>query len=537
MLKNNIQNLHHKIYRYTKNLSQSFEGEPSAELVEYKRNHQKLGKRDFDLSDYPELFKQISNSQIVYLGDFHTFDQSTRNLERIIKAMEKKGHHYMLGLEMVHQRFQPQVDAFLESEITEQEFLEGINYGESWRFPWNHYQTLFSLAKKNNIPILALNTSGTLTQRDESAAKSISDFIATDSTLRLLILFGELHLGPKKLPHMVGEKLGHPPITIIHQNLDQPYWSLQEMGATNTKVIRFGQDEFSLQTSPPWIKYESMIYWYENLCDDPDFDIHDYIIETGQKIFGSNTNDNFQLICSEIVTSLGLSKLNFLDDFNLYDHSRIDFVSDKVNKISKKSLISFFEYLITTNQIFKITKTRDYYCPNYSMNRFSYMAGIHIFACSCKQRDIDPYRSLSENSNEQKFISLISWSFSGYLASKVINPYRKCDLYQDIISKAEIEGPFKKTNEIAVSILDQNKPLQEILKGKNLILIHQVANIVGHFLAEMLYEKIKKNPNLKSNEALNFPFYCDEVNLNSYQRLIEFLLPNKQFKMQRKSYF
>ena len=33
-----------------------------------------------------------------------------------------------------------------------------------------------------------------------------------------------------------------------------------------------------------------MIYWYENLCDDPDFDIHEYIIENGKKIFANTRN-------------------------------------------------------------------------------------------------------------------------------------------------------------------------------------------------------------------------------------------------------
>ena len=50
-------------------------------------------------------------------------------------------------------------------------------------------------------------------------------------------------------------------------------------------IVSFSQNEFCIVSAPPWVKYESMVYWYENLCDDPDFDIHEYIIENGKKIF------------------------------------------------------------------------------------------------------------------------------------------------------------------------------------------------------------------------------------------------------------
>ena len=34
----------------------------------------------------------------------------------------------------------------LDSTLTEKEFLESINYHESWKFPWHHYKQFFDYA-------------------------------------------------------------------------------------------------------------------------------------------------------------------------------------------------------------------------------------------------------------------------------------------------------------------------------------------------------------------------------------------------------
>ena len=78
---------------------------------------------------------------------------------------------------MVSSSEQQKINSFIKGQITEKEFLEAINYRESWRFPWVHYSELFTLAKEQNISIVGLNSEGTLERRDEHAAKIISKTI------------------------------------------------------------------------------------------------------------------------------------------------------------------------------------------------------------------------------------------------------------------------------------------------------------------------------------------------------------------------
>ena len=158
----------------------------------------------------------------------------------------------------------------------------------------------------------------------------------------MLILFGELHIYPNKIPQLVSQKIKDIKQTIIHQNLDEVFWKLNTMdqvGGWGDKIVKFNSQEFCLQTSMPWIKYESMIYWYENLCEDPEFDLHQYIIETGSKLFSSNIQDNFLLILQKITNQLNLDVTDSeLEDFNLYDHQKINIMLHIVNALKRPSL-------------------------------------------------------------------------------------------------------------------------------------------------------------------------------------------------------
>src|SRR5690606_20392228 len=131
-------------------------------------DQEKLGKRKFEAVPLAELFDRIDRSRVVYLGDFHTFDQSSRTLERLLRHMlSNKGHPLALGMEMIHEKDQLALDSFIQGVITEQEFLESINYRESWRFPWRHYRPFFELARTKKLEIIALNSQGSLSKRDE----------------------------------------------------------------------------------------------------------------------------------------------------------------------------------------------------------------------------------------------------------------------------------------------------------------------------------------------------------------------------------
>jgi hypothetical protein len=229
MDKASLNKLHETFYRYIKKKALSFEGRPNKELRAYQKTQEKLFCSPYQLSSEEELSHQILNSQVVYVADFHTFDQYAKNYKRILRQLLENGKEVVVALEMMTCENQASVSAFCQGYITELELLETVNYSETWRFPWSHYRDIFQIAKQEKLEVLALNSIGSLKERDQFAAEVLSRKLQEqreNKDLVILVQFGELHILKPFIPHYVKKKFEDVKQTIIHQNSDVIYWDL-----------------------------------------------------------------------------------------------------------------------------------------------------------------------------------------------------------------------------------------------------------------------------------------------------------------------
>jgi hypothetical protein len=533
--KKQLTTLRKRIFKNVKAKALSYEVGQSPELKSYYKDQKKFSERVTIESSLSELNASIKKSQVIYLGDFHTFEQNIRSLLRILKFLVKHKSHCKIALEMVSAKHQYYIDAYLNDHLTDIEFLESIKYHQSWRFPWTHYQIIFEFAKKNKIPMLAVNTTGSLLERDHFAAHAIAKEINEgQKKTKLLVLYGELHIVPDKIPALVQEytteKIGQ---TIIHQNLDEVYWKQVEK-KTSGNIVKFNNDEFCLNSAPPWIKYESMLYWYENLDDDPDFDIHEYIIETGKKTLGSDAQENFINLCREMLKVTKVEKrlsLSEISQFNLFDHTKLEFIEDEICKLSKKPLINFYNFLIENNHSFKLPISNLIYCSSYSLNRLAYLAGNHIFH-TLYQNDINHKQIIMSGSKQDIFQLFFFEAFFSFYFSKLINPHRKCNLYQDFKDFIKTKSDIR--YHLIIKIIDHKKDY--FTEIKNIKENYFLATQIGHFLAEQFYTKSIKNP--KQYSLILLIGKLDSISWkNSFTEIKSYLLNDKKYRLQRKGYF
>ncbi|MBD67115.1 MAG: hypothetical protein CME62_18080 [Halobacteriovoraceae bacterium] len=507
-MKSQILKLRKQIYEYFKNKALELESR-SVELDAYLYDQNEMAKRKFKVVDIERIQNRIIDANVVYLGDFHTFDQNIRNVLRIIKYLIANNKTCILGLEMIRYDFQIYIDTYLENHITDLEFLDSIRYHDSWRFPWTHYKVIFELAKKHGIKVIGLNTDGSLAERDQFAAQIIHDIHQQHPDTPQIILYGELHISPNKIPGLV--QLQKPSInqTIIHQNLDEVYWNLVQENLEQG-IVEFNRSEFCLISAPPWIKYESMIYWYENLCDDPDFDIHEYIIENGKKTFSEDTSDQFHSICVELNSNLSLQiEASDLENFNLFDHTGLEFIENKLESSLEQKTLDFFQYLIATGKSFKIPHQNILYCSSYSMNRISYLAGIHLLYQK------KPFEESTEN--EAFFILKSYESLFAFFFSKIINPHRKCDMFQDLLMQEAATQNIseKQYLKLCLDIL-RNQRLPE-LESFSYSILFEASACLGHIIGEYLYQSFALPMNQQDiNELIesleiNQDFFNDQV--------------------------
>ncbi|RLA65521.1 MAG: hypothetical protein DRQ88_09035 [Epsilonproteobacteria bacterium] len=508
----------------------SFEGKITDELKSYRRAQKRYANRSFETSTLIELFESIEDANIIFLGDFHTFDQNTKNFERILKALIKKDKKLAFGLEFIFASKQKYIDLYLAGHLSELEFLESIDYFQSWRFPWKHYSFLFNFAKKNRVPILALNSNGTLDKRDQFASDHISYFLKDNPEYKMLVLFGELHIMPNKIPKLVTKSLG-PDFKqlIIHQNLDDVFWKLNE-----SSIIRFNELEFSLQASPPWIKYESMIYWLENILEDPEFDLHEYILEKKGNLNSGDLSEKFLFLCLKINEGLSLDlEVSKLENFNIFDYHQMEIVLEKLNKNNK--LDYFYKKLITNGKSFCIPESSDYYLPNSSVNKVSMIIGLHL------KNILNESVPLSEN-NSDFFCRFIGNFFIAHFCSKILNPYKKCDLYLDLLKNMASSGytqeekVFYKSSIKILNDLSNNIDISTIIEGQDFYVLYSLAEIIGPLLGDIYYQNIDSY-NGEVREYIQNKLLYSNPTLEELPNIFNIIFDDLKLNISKKDYF
>lgn len=504
--------LQKNLYRYMKTKALGLETDQSNDLKAYQKAQFKLSQRSFEIVSPKSLTSRLQQSQLIFVGDFHSFDQSSRNMHRILRELEKKGPSLTLGVEFVSHEHQDQVDSFCQGHITELEFLEAIDYKNSWRFPWHHYKKFFQLAKEKQLKVLALNSEGSLQKRDLFASQVIANYFQEKPETSLAVFFGELHIIPDKLPQKVKNILPQTKMTIIHQNLDEVFWKISrikesqnnkgELKSDTDIIVKFNDEEYALQTSPPWTKYESMIYWYENLVEDPDFEIHEYILETGLS-FNSTVPDTFVFLTKKLIDIL---KFNItyeeIENFNLYDHQKMNIIEKRLTTL-EPTFKNFCKKLLMRGRSFRLPFKNDFYCSSYSVNRMAFLCGLHLQSLLLNNKR-DNFDSLYYKGQFERFGYLIKQMAMAYFCTKLLNPYRKCDHYEDIKIKIKTlkNKPIARNvkDESDINVLTITKEILEArskpnfknsikIKLKNLdgISLYYVARLCGYSLGDLLY--------------------------------------------------
>lgn len=463
-----------------------FEDSNHKHIAQYRKNYQLFSNRAFTTTSLTELNRCLVKSNFIFVGDFHTFDHCLKNLLRILKLLLHKNKKIVLALEMISSSDSILLETFLNGHLTELEFLDSINLGHSWKFPWTHYRSIYELVKSSpQIEIIGVNTAGTLKKRDHFCADILAKKWHENKDKTFVVLYGEYHIAANKIPKLLKSKI-HPKtkITTVHQNLDAPYWKLlkKSQNTFTQWIIKYNPSEFCLLTSPPWMKYESMCYWYENLYDDPDFDLHQYIIENGLKLLSTNTIDNFLFLSSQLISVFKFPlKITNLP-INLYDFNKIDYLKKLVQKKytnpkSKKLLTQLLE----TQHMLILPGIDKIYCASYSSNKLAKLAGGLLYLEYSKLHK-SPIDTVFEQFDIlDVFTYFVLYHYSAYFMAKAVNPYLKCNLYVDHLKLSK----DSKHSQIVISAFTNPLQLKKTISTLTPLDSFEIAKMIGELIADI----------------------------------------------------
>jgi len=250
-----------KKYKYLDDLMASSEPET---LRQYTADYGSYFSDYQAISNFEELIENCLKADITYIGDYHSLSLVQERALELLNKFVDHGKQFTLCLEMAIAKHQPFVDAFMKQEISEKEFLAKTDYRHNWPFEWKNFKPFFDFARVNKIDVKGIGP----TQWDQGPEKSerfMAAKIASYADKQLVVIVGEAHLCPSRMPAKVnkllsgkGKRRKHATILQGHEAI---YWKLAKRNLEDeVEVTKLRKNVFNITNSSPLIRIREDIF-------------------------------------------------------------------------------------------------------------------------------------------------------------------------------------------------------------------------------------------------------------------------------------
>ncbi len=371
------------------------------------------------------IVEAINAANIVLFGDYHTLRESQKAPLRILDRVRRAGRPIIFATEVVQLIHQASVDSYLAGDLSEEQFLEGVEYDRTWGFSWRNYKLQFEYAREHGIQVLAVNsdpavTRDSLGQRDAFAAMRIVEAHERFPEALIAVHFGDLHVAPNHIPRRIAEFAkgrgnAVPRQVIVFQNSESVYWGLAERELEQkTQAVEVSEDVYCLINSTPLVKFQSYLNWELNLdeleesvgLDDP---------EISSNVMTDQVHEIVRTICRFLeIPEEGL------DDFTVHTSRDLDFL-DRLEAIGaiEADDLEEFRAQVEHDESFYLVDGKLIYLGNLSIDHAAEEATHYINTKLAGHVRTPPdtrfdfyYRTLKET--------------IGFLGSKIIHHKRSC---------------------------------------------------------------------------------------------------------------
>ncbi len=408
-----LLDLQKQLYKYNQELIESsiIVKEPGFE--DYEARYKKNVRNYKDIVTHEQMIQDILKADIIYVGDYHTCNQSQRSFLRILKNIVTKEKNITIGLELIHNNFQDVLDRYLAGKITDKGFVVKTQLKEQWIFDlWDNFKPLFDFAKYHGLNILGIDAApdgSSLLKRDQASAEVLVNYLKKNPDTRLFVFIGDLHIAPQHLPQEVNKLLKKVGIKkkelILYENSEPIYWKLAESRLDDkTEIVRLKDGNYCRMHTPPIVCQQSYLNWLEHEEGEIDY---------------SDAKSNFLELVERIASFLKIKLGPEIDEIEVFTCGDLSFLKKlkERDKFSKQEL-NIIKQQILSSESYYIAKTKFVYLANLSLNHAAEEAS-HYLKSLCSGLE-EPREYVDA------FYANILHEALGFFGSKLINHKRKC---------------------------------------------------------------------------------------------------------------
>lgn len=520
--------IHRRIHRFNRYQIGSSVISKDRHFKQYEREYLYCIQNYLRVSSPEEMSKAIAKTKLVYVGDYHTLNQSQKSFLKILKQLDEDQIPFIVAMEFIQKRHQRILNDYLKGKISDEIFLKKTGLRKHWFFDlWPNFKILFDFAKEKKISLYAIEANPdenqSLKGRDQIMAQTIAGLIHKHSKEKIVVFVGDLHIAPKHLPREVDrlsdEKLSR---VILYQNGDAIYWDLAKSKKEDkVHVVRINKDSFCRMHTAPIISQQSYLNWLEH--------------EEGLLDF-SDAKHTFLQFLEQMAFFLGISLGSEKENIEVFTCGDLTFLDRlKKSKKFKKARFREIKRQILCSQSYYLPEMKYVYIAKVSINHLAEEAS-HVLK-HLVSGDESPRRM------QDAFYANVLNEALGFFGSKIINPKRKCARpvdFKNLIKTREAANISWLDYETARYFLEHEKGIKkgQIIHSNriasfNIDLFLNLTHVIGSYLGERLFFALLENRVTK--EQIRF-LYEDsfEVEGDPQVRYLELEFKLKGLKLPKK---
>jgi uncharacterized iron-regulated protein len=106
---------------------------------------------------FKAFIDKIAPQDLIFVGEIHNNAEHHIIQFQVLQALMEISGTVDLAMEFFRTPKQSILDSYMSGKITESEFLESVDWGRSWGYPFHLYRPLLTLARERGSRVLAIN--------------------------------------------------------------------------------------------------------------------------------------------------------------------------------------------------------------------------------------------------------------------------------------------------------------------------------------------------------------------------------------------
>jgi uncharacterized iron-regulated protein len=106
---------------------------------------------------FEDFIEELQSKQVIFIGEVHDNPDHHLMQTQLLQSLLPREGFGTVAMEFFEQRQQPIIDAYLEGNLTEKEFLEKVNWRKTWGFDYHFYRPLMIEIKQHRARVAAIN--------------------------------------------------------------------------------------------------------------------------------------------------------------------------------------------------------------------------------------------------------------------------------------------------------------------------------------------------------------------------------------------